>query len=165
MAQLPNIKSKILSREALLIQVRKWQAAGETVVFTNGCFDILHYGHVDYLHQAAALGHRLVVALNTDASVSSLKGPHRPLQNEASRGLVMAALGCVDALTFFDEATPLELITTLLPDVLVKGADYNINQIIGAKEVIASGGKVETIALSSGYSTTAIEQRIQATRL
>lgn len=164
MAQLPNIKAKILSREALQQYVRTWQSAGETVVFTNGCFDILHYGHVDYLHQAAALGHRLVVALNTDASVSKLKGPHRPLQNEASRGLVMAALGCVDAITFFDEATPLELIITLLPDVLVKGADYSIDQIIGAKEVIANGGKVETIVLSMGYSTTAIEQRIQSAK-
>lgn len=164
MAQLPNINAKILSREALLEQVTAWQSAGETVVFTNGCFDILHYGHVDYLHQAAALGHRLVVALNTDASVSRLKGPNRPLQNEASRGLVMAALGCVDAITFFDEATPLELITTLLPDVLVKGADYSIDQIVGAKEVLANGGKVETIALSTGYSTTAIEQRIQAAK-
>lgn len=165
MAQLPNIKAKILSREALLQQVRTWQAAGETVVFTNGCFDILHYGHVDYLHQAAALGQRLVVALNTDASVSRLKGPNRPLQNEASRGLVMAALGCVDALTFFDEATPLELITALLPDVLVKGADYSLDQIIGAKEVITNGGKVETITLSNGYSTTAIEQKIQSAKL
>lgn len=164
MAQLPNIKAKILSREALQQYVRTWQSAGETVVFTNGCFDILHYGHVDYLHQAAALGHRLVVALNTDASVSKLKGPHRPLQNEASRGLVMAALGCVDAITFFDEATPLELIITLLPDVLVKGADYSIDQIIGAKEVIANGGKVKTIVLSMGYSTTAIEQRIQSAK-
>lgn len=165
MAQLPNIKAKILSREALLQQVRAWQTAGETVVFTNGCFDILHYGHVDYLHQAAALGQRLVVALNTDASVSKLKGPNRPLQNEASRGLVMAALGCVDAITFFDEATPFELISTLLPNVLVKGADYSIDQIIGAKEVLANGGRVETVALSAGYSTTAIEQRIQSAKL
>ncbi len=154
-----------MSREALQKQVQLWQAAGETVVFTNGCFDILHYGHVDYLHQAALLGNRLVVGLNTDASVSRLKGPNRPLQNEASRSLVMAALGCVDALCFFDEATPLELITAIQPDVLVKGADYNVDQIVGAKVVLAKGGKVETIALSEGYSTTAIEQRIQASKL
>lgn len=160
MAQLENIKAKILSRDDLLRQVRTWQAAGEKVVFTNGCFDILHYGHVDYLHRAAALGSRLVVALNTDASVSRLKGPNRPLQNEASRGLVMAAIGCVDALTFFDEPTPLELINILLPDVLVKGADYSIDEIVGAKEVLARGGKVETVAISPGYSTTSIEQRI-----
>lgn len=162
MAALDTIKHKIRSRENLVQQVRIWQAAGETVVFTNGCFDILHYGHVDYLHRAAALGNRLVVALNTDASVSRLKGPHRPLQNEASRGLVMAALGCVDALCFFDEPTPQALITDLLPDVLVKGADYSIDQIVGAKEVLANGGRVETISLSEGYSTSAIEQRIQA---
>ncbi len=164
MAQLENIKAKILSRDDLLRQVRTWQAAGEKVVFTNGCFDILHYGHVDYLHRAAALGSRLVVALNTDASVSRLKGPNRPLQNEASRGLVMAAIGCVDALTFFDEPTPLELINILLPDVLVKGADYSIDEIVGAKEVLARGGKVETVAISPGYSTTSIEQRIQASK-
>lgn len=154
-----------MSREALQQQVQLWQAAGETVVFTNGCFDILHYGHVDYLHQAAQYGNRLVVGLNTDASVSRLKGPNRPLQNEASRSLVMAALACVDALCLFDEATPLELITALQPDVLIKGADYSIDQIVGAKEVIAKGGKVATVELSPGYSTTAIEQRIQAFKL
>lgn len=154
-----------MSQEALQQQVRHWQAAGETVVFTNGCFDILHYGHVDYLHKASMLGNRLVVALNTDASVSRLKGPNRPLQNEASRSLVMAALGCVDALCFFDEATPLALITALKPDVLVKGSDYSIDQIVGAAEVLARGGKVETVELSAGYSTTAIEQRIQANKL
>lgn len=153
-----------MSPEALQQQVQLWQAAGETVVFTNGCFDILHYGHVDYLHKAAALGNRLVVALNTDASVSRLKGPHRPLQNQDSRSLVMAALGCVDALTLFDEETPLELIKTLKPDVLAKGADYSIDQIVGAKEVLARGGRVETVALSAGYSTTAIEQRIQGSK-
>jgi D-glycero-beta-D-manno-heptose 1-phosphate adenylyltransferase len=165
MAQLPNIKAKIMSREALQQQVQLWQAAGETVVFTNGCFDILHYGHVDYLHQASELGNRLVVGLNTDVSVSRLKGPNRPLQNEVSRSLVMAALGCVDALCLFDEATPLELITDLQPDVLVKGADYSVDQIVGAQEVLARGGKVVTITLSPGYSTTAIEQRIQASKL
>jgi rfaE bifunctional protein nucleotidyltransferase chain/domain len=165
MAQLPNIKAKIMSREALQQQVQLWQAAGETVVFTNGCFDILHYGHVDYLHQASELGNRLVVGLNTDASVSRLKGPNRPLQNEVSRSLVMAALGCVDALCLFDEVTPLELITDLQPDVLVKGADYSVDQIVGAQEVLARGGKVVTITLSPGYSTTAIEQRIQASKL
>jgi rfaE bifunctional protein nucleotidyltransferase chain/domain len=160
MGQLEKIKAKIKSRADLQAQVKAWQAAGETVVFTNGCFDLLHYGHVDYLHRAADLGTRLVVALNTDASVQALKGPNRPLQLEDSRGLVMAALGCVSAVTFFGEPTPLELIKTLQPDVLVKGADYTIDQIVGAQEVLARGGRVETIALSPGHSTTAIEQRI-----
>lgn len=149
-----------MNREALQQQVAAWKAAGETVVFTNGCFDLLHYGHVDYLFRAADLGSKLVVALNTDASVSRLKGPHRPIQSEASRALVMAGLGCVDAVTFFDEPTPETLIELLLPQVLVKGADYSIEQIVGARQVLAAGGRVETIPLSTGYSTSAIEARI-----
>lgn len=147
-------------RDALIEQVAAWKKAGEKVVFTNGCFDLLHYGHVDYLFRAADLGTRMVVALNTDASVSRLKGPHRPIQSEESRGLVMAALACVDAVTFFDEETPETLIALLLPSILVKGADYAINQIIGARQVIEAGGKVMTIPLSTGYSTSAIEARI-----
>lgn len=154
-----ELDQKILSRADLLQKAREWKAAGEKIVFTNGCFDLLHYGHVDYLYRAAELGTKLVVALNTDASVSKLKGPHRPLQNESSRGLVMAGLGCVAAVTFFEEDTPFELITALLPDVLVKGADYTIDQIAGASVVLQAGGRVETIALSEGYSTSAIEER------
>ena len=159
MATRAELDRKILSRSAINKQVLAWKAAGETVVFTNGCFDLLHYGHVDYLFRAAELGTKLVVALNSDASVSKLKGAHRPLQNEASRGLVMAGLACVAAVTFFEEDTPEQLIAELLPNVLVKGADYAIEQIAGAKQVLAAGGKVETIALSPGYSTSAIEAR------
>jgi rfaE bifunctional protein nucleotidyltransferase chain/domain len=161
MSKLEHIQSKIMTPEALVSLVRRWQQAGEKVVFTNGCFDILHYGHVDYLHRAADTGHRLVVALNTDASVSRLKGPHRPLQNEASRSLVMAALECVSAVTFFDHPTPLELIRLLKPNVLVKGADYTLDQVVGAPDVLGWGGEVHTIPLSEGYSTTAIERRAQ----
>lgn len=159
MVRRADIGQKILSRAALTKQVNDWKRAGETVVFTNGCFDLLHYGHVDYLFKAAELGTKLVVALNSDASVSKLKGPHRPLQNESSRGLVMAGLACVSAVTFFEEDTPEQLIAELLPNILVKGADYSLEQIAGAKQVIAAGGKVETIALSPGYSTSAIEAR------
>ncbi len=161
MSHRANLQAKILSRAQLIAQVQAWQAQGERVVFTNGCFDILHYGHVDYLTRAADLGDRLVVALNADQSVAKLKGPSRPIQNEASRGLVMAALGCVAALCFFEEETPLALIQALKPDVLVKGADYTMATIVGAAEVIAAGGRVETIAISEGYSTTAIEARIK----
>lgn len=149
-----------MTRNALQQQVMAWKATGEIVVFTNGCFDLLHYGHVDYLFRAADLGTKLVVALNTDASVSRLKGPHRPIQGEESRALVMAALACVDAVTFFDEETPEDLITALLPQILVKGSDYSIDAIVGAEQVMASGGKVLTIPLSAGYATSAIEARI-----
>lgn len=159
MVKRADLDHKLLTREDLKRQVTDWKKAGETVVFTNGCFDLLHYGHVDYLFRAAELGTKLVVALNTDDSVSKLKGPHRPLQNEASRGLVMAALACVSAVTFFEEETPEQLIAELLPNVLVKGADYSVDQIAGAKQVLAAGGKVETVALSPGYSTSAIEAR------
>lgn len=160
MSQRSKLEQKIMGRETLIKQVAAWKMAGEKVVFTNGCFDLLHYGHVDYLFRAADLGTRMVVALNTDASVSRIKGPHRPIQGEESRALVMAGLACVDAVTFFDEETPDSLITSLLPNVLVKGADYSINQIIGARQVIEAGGKVMTIPLSTGYSTSAIEARI-----
>lgn len=160
MSQRSKLEQKIMGRDALIEQVAAWKMAGEKVVFTNGCFDLLHYGHVDYLFRAADLGTRMVVALNTDASVSRIKGPHRPIQGEESRGLVMAALACVDAVTFFDEETPETLIAVLLPSILVKGADYAINQIIGARQVIEAGGEVITIPLSTGYSTSAIEARI-----
>lgn len=150
-----------MSRTQLVAQVQAWQEQGDRVVFTNGCFDILHYGHVDYLNRAAELGDRLVVALNSDRSVSKLKGPSRPIQHEASRGLVMASLACVSALCFFEEETPLELIKALKPAILVKGSDYAIAEIVGAAEVLASGGSVETVALSEGYSTSAIEARIK----
>lgn len=163
MATRAELDRKICSRTELKKQVLAWKAAGEMVVFTNGCFDLLHYGHVDYLFRAAELGTKLVVALNTDASVSKLKGPHRPLQNEASRGLVMAALACVSAVTFFEEATPEQLISELLPNILVKGADYRIEEIAGAKQVLDAGGKVETVPLSPGYSTSAIEARARQT--
>jgi len=156
-----SVEDKICSRDQLSKIVAEWKAAGNKIVFTNGCFDLLHLGHVDYLNRAADLGDKLVVALNTDRSVSALKGPHRPLQDENARLHIMASLACVDAVTLFDEPTPLELITLLLPNCLVKGADYSLDTIVGAKEVLAAGGKVETIPLVEGYSTSAIEARIR----
>jgi D-glycero-beta-D-manno-heptose 1-phosphate adenylyltransferase len=133
------------------------------VVFTNGCFDILHAGHIQSLNQAAALGDYLVVAVNTDASVKKLKGAERPVNDEQSRMLLLASLLVVDAVILFDEDTPLQLITALMPDVLVKGGDYAIEQVVGAKEVLAAGGKVEIIPLLAGFSTTGIIEKILKT--
>ncbi len=152
---------KIMLQPQLQQQVQAWRKAGERVVFTNGCFDILHYGHVDYLARAAGLGERLVVGLNSDASVSRLKGAHRPIQDEQSRLHVMAALGFVDAVTLFEEDTPLELIRLLMPDVLVKGGDWRPEQIVGADLVLAAGGEVHSLPFIEGYSTTAIENKIK----
>ncbi|TGD78028.1 D-glycero-beta-D-manno-heptose 1-phosphate adenylyltransferase [Hymenobacter wooponensis] len=154
-------KDKIMTREALLPVVTDWKAQGQRVVFTNGCFDLLHLGHVDYLEKARHLGDRLVVGLNTDASVSCLK-PGRPLQDEVSRARVLASLLFVDAVVLFDEQTPLTLIEALVPDILVKGDDYTISGIVGHQVVLQNGGQVLTVPLVAGYSTTRIVERIQA---
>jgi D-glycero-beta-D-manno-heptose 1-phosphate adenylyltransferase len=125
-----------------MLQMAQWKFAGKKVAFTNGVFDLLHIGHIASLSQAAAEGDCLVVALNTDASVKRLKGETRPVNNQEARTLIMAAMVMVDAVVLFDEDTPFELITAILPDVIVKGGDYTIEQIVGAKEVIANGGRV-----------------------
>ncbi len=140
--------------------VNTWKSAGEKVVFTNGCFDIVHLGHIDYLEKARAKGNKLILGLNTDASVRKLKGEKRPLVNEYARSRMMAALQFVDAVILFDEDTPLELINALKPNILVKGNDYSIENIVGAKEVLENGGSVETIELIKGYSTTEIINKI-----
>jgi D-glycero-beta-D-manno-heptose 1-phosphate adenylyltransferase len=144
-------------------QVKTWQAKGEKVVFTNGCFDLLHLGHVDYLEKARNLGDRLIVGLNTDASVSRFKGPERPLQDQNSRARVLAALQFVDLVVLFNEDTPLNLITELLPNILVKGSDYLAENIVGADVVKKAAGKVETIDFVTGYSTTRIVEKIKRT--
>jgi rfaE bifunctional protein nucleotidyltransferase chain/domain len=156
-----SAEDKILDNASLVRQVLAWKMGGKKIVFTNGCFDLLHLGHIDYLNRAADLGDVMVVGLNTDASVRKLKGENRPLQDEKSRLFIMASLACVAAVILFDEPTPLNLIEAIQPDILVKGADYKLDQIIGAKEVLAYGGKVETIPLVQGYSTSAIEARIK----
>ncbi len=139
-----------------------WRIKGDRIVFTNGCFDILHRGHVTYLQQAAALGHRLVVGLNSDASVRrQRKGPERPLNNEESRALVLAALRCVDAVVVFDDDTPLDLITAIRPDVLVKGGDWSVDRIVGADVVKAAGGTVHSLPLVDGFSTTSLVEKIR----
>ena len=153
-------KQKILTWEQVKILVSKWKDAGDEVVFTNGCFDILHLGHVDYLEKAQAKGNRLIVAVNEDASVSRLKGPERPINNQNARARLIAALGFVDAVVTFGEETPKELIEKLIPDILVKGNDYAISNIVGADTVIEHGGRVEIIALVDGYSTTNIIEKI-----
>jgi len=151
---------KILSRADLTAVISAWRAAGQRVVFSNGCFDLLHLGHVDYLERARALGDRLVVGLNTDASVAALK-PGRPLQDETSRARVLAALSFVDAVVLFGEPTPLALIELVRPDVLVKGDDYAIESIVGHELVLAGGGQVLTVPLVAGYSTSAIVAKIR----
>jgi len=143
-----------------LVEVRaRWRRAGRTVVFTNGCYDILHPGHIRLLERARDLGDVLILALNTDASVTRLKGPSRPLISESERASMAVALEAVDAVTFFDEDTPRELIAEVLPDVLVKGADW-AHFIAGREEVEAAGGKVMALALEPGYSTTNIEKEL-----
>ncbi|MBX2843437.1 MAG: D-glycero-beta-D-manno-heptose 1-phosphate adenylyltransferase [Flammeovirgaceae bacterium] len=156
-----NTKAKIYKMEDLLKVRACWKNANEKVVFSNGCFDILHLGHVDYLEKAANLGERMIIGLNTDASVSKLKGPGRPINTEYARARLLASLEFVDAIILFGEETPLELITEILPDILVKGNDYAIENIVGAKEVIANGGEVKTISLVEGFSTTNIITKIQ----
>ncbi|MCY7349879.1 MAG: D-glycero-beta-D-manno-heptose 1-phosphate adenylyltransferase [Cytophagaceae bacterium] len=152
---------KIKSLPEAIEQVRTWQEAGEKVVFTNGCFDIVHLGHIDYLEKAQALGNRLVLGLNTDASVQRLKGPHRPVVDEEARARLMAALSFVDTVILFNEETPEALIEALKPDILVKGDDYTVQTIVGADFVISQGGRVETIPLVKGYSTTGLIEKIK----
>lgn len=134
---------------------------GRKVVFTNGCFDILHVGHVRYLQEARAQGDLLVVGLNTDESVKRLKGPDRPLNNEEARAEVLAALGCVDYVTLFNEETPAELIHVVKPEVLVKGGDYTIDKIVGAAFVMSYGGEVKALQFVDGFSTTSIIKKMQ----
>ena len=153
-------KDKILAREQLPSTMAAWRAQGRKVVFTNGCFDLLHLGHVDYLEQARHLGDALVVGLNTDASVSCLK-PGRPIQDETARARILASLGFVDAVVLFGEPTPLALIELIQPDILVKGDDYAIDGIVGHELVLNRGGQVLTVPLVAGYSTSRIIERIR----
>lgn len=154
-------ESKILNKELAQNQVKQWQSEGKKIVFTNGCFDIVHLGHIDYLEKARNLGDKLVLGLNTDASVKRLKGENRPVVNEYARARMMSAFEFVDTVILFDEPTPKELIETLCPNILVKGDDYIVENIVGADFVMAKGGEVKTISLVEGYSTTAIIKKIK----
>ena len=154
------ILSKIYTLPALVRQVSRWQFLGKKTVFTNGCFDILHQGHIFSLSQAAKEADILIVGVNADASVRKLKGSNRPVNDAASRSLLLASLLMVDAVVVFEEDTPQELIAALLPDVLVKGGDYTLGQIVGAREVTANGGRVVINPIVQGYSTTAIIEKM-----
>lgn len=152
--------TKIVDREELILEREELRRDGRSLVFTNGCFDLLHPGHVRYLAEARALGDALVVALNSDRSVRALKGKGRPILNQQERAELVAALEAVDYVTIFDEETPLELIAELLPDVLVKGGDWPLDQIVGREEVEAAGGRVVSLPYLEGSSTSDIIERI-----
>lgn len=154
---------KIKDLEHAKEQVQQWKTQGKKIAFTNGCFDLLHLGHVDYLEKARALGDKLILGLNSDSSVSRFKGQNRPIQNQNSRARVLAALQFVDLVVFFNEDTPLNLITEIQPDILVKGSDYLAENIVGADVVKRNGGVVKTIDFIPGYSTSKIVEKIKRT--
>lgn len=156
-----KIASKIQDWKTAQQTARNWKKTDEIVVFTNGCFDILHYGHLHYLAAAADLGNRLIIGLNSEDSVKRLKGTHRPINDNLTREFTLASLEFVDLVVIFEEDTPLELIKTLIPNILVKGGDYKVDQIVGADIVIENGGKVARLPFVKGYSTTNIEEKIK----
>ena len=153
---------KVFSLSELVTEVEK-RRKGRKIVFTNGCFDLLHVGHVRYLQEARALGDELIVALNTDASVRKLKGPDRPVQTQDDRAEILAALECVSAVTFFDDPTPIGVIKKVLPDVLVKGGDWPVEKIVGADVVMKNGGTVKSLPFHPGRSTTGLIEKILKT--
>ena len=161
MTQFDKIRDKIKTFDSIEALAKQWQNDNLTIVFTNGCFDILHYGHLHYLAAARDLGDRLVVGLNSAASVSRLKGTHRPLNDELTRQYTLAALSFIDAIVVFEEDTPIELIKRVKPNILVKGGDYTLDQIVGAELVLESGGQVKSLPFVEGYSTTNLEQKIK----
>lgn len=156
-----KVKSKLVSFSEAKSISKNWKEAGETIVFTNGCFDLIHLGHLDYLSKAKDLADKLVVGLNSSDSVKRLKGPARPINSNESRGMLLSSLAFVDLVVVFEEDTPLNLISTVLPDILVKGGDYTRETIVGADEVEAIGGRVEVIPFLEGYSSTSIVTKIQ----
>ncbi len=160
LTHLEIIRRKIVDLNTLQHSIYRWDFLSKKVVFTNGCFDILHLGHIDYLSKASDLGDILVVGVNSDASTRRLKGPHRPINNEEQRSVLLASIQFIDAIVIFDEPTPLELIKIVRPAVLVKGSDYNLSNIVGADIVQSYNGQVKTIDFLPGYSTSLIEERI-----
>jgi len=153
--------NKISDVPSLKNRIAGWKSEGKKVVFTNGVFDLLHIGHITYLSKAAELGDKLIIGLNADSSVKRIKGEDRPVNDENSRAALLAAFFFVDAVVLFAEDTPLNLITALMPDILIKGADYSVENIVGAKEVLANGGEVKTITFVEGYSSSNIIQKIR----
>jgi len=163
MSDSDKLRSKIISCDDFLLRLASIREKGLSVVFTNGCFDILHRGHIQYLCQASYYGDILVVGLNTDRSVRKIKGAGRPLQDQESRSLVLASLFFVDYVIPFEEETPLELISKIVPDILIKGSDYKTEEIVGHDVVIKHGGKVITVPYIKGYSTTSILEKLKKT--
>lgn len=155
------IPNKIYTLTSIILQLNRWRLLGKKIVFTNGVFDILHQGHIASLSEAASYGHILIVGVNADASVKRLKGETRPINDEQSRALLLASLVMIDAVLIFVEDTPLNLITNILPDVLIKGGDYTLEKIVGAKEVIANGGEVKIAPIVEGFSTTRIIEKMR----
>lgn len=160
MKHFQRIQDKITDRDTLARRVRTWQQSGLEVVFTNGCFDVLHYGHLHYLAAAADLGDKLIVGLNSADSVRRLKGPTRPINDEPTRQTTLAALAYVDAVCVFAEDTPLELLQIIQPDYLVKGGDYQAEKVVGYQQILDAGGEVIILPFVEGYSTTNLEQTI-----
>ena len=160
MSQWNTLQSKVYNPTSLKLQVAEWRKDNQKIVFTNGCFDLLHLGHVDYLAKARDLGDKLIIGLNTDASVSRIKGPSRPIKDQNSRATILAAMQFVDAVIFFDEETPIDLITWVQPSVLVKGGDYTLEGIVGHEIVLKNGGEVKTIPFVDGYSSSKLIDKI-----
>ena len=161
MSELHKINDKIISLEELKARIESWKANGEKIVFTNGCFDILHRGHVEVLAKTADLGDKLIIGLNSDSSIKKLKKGNRPIVDEKSRALLLAAFSFVDAIVLFSEQTPINLIAEIKPDILAKGGDYEIQEIVGHNIVQRNAGKVITIPLTEGFSSTNIIDKIQ----
>ena len=161
MKQSNRIHERIFSAEQLSSQIKWWRLINKTIAFTNGVFDILHEGHIKVLSQAASFADVLVVGVNSDTSVKRLKGSERPINNQQSRSLILASLIMTDAVIIFDEDTPLNLIKSIMPDILIKGGDYDPATIVGANEVISNGGKIEIIPLEEGFSTTGIIEKMR----
>jgi rfaE bifunctional protein nucleotidyltransferase chain/domain len=161
MNQSSKINTRIFTTPVLEAQIKWWRLINKSIAFTNGVFDILHEGHVKVLSQAASFADVLIVGINSDTSARKLKGKSRPVNNQQSRALLLASLIVVDAVSIFEEETPLELIKIILPDVLIKGGDYTPATIVGAREVIANGGRIEIIPLEEGFSTTGIIEKIR----
>ena len=161
MKHLNSIQNKIYTLSDLKTRIEQWKSAKEKIVFTNGCFDILHKGHLEVLAKTADLGNRLIIGLNSDSSIKNLKGGNRPIVDENSRAILLAALSFVDAVVLFSEQTPLNLIAEIKPDILAKGGDYKIEEIVGHEVVQQNGGEVITIPLTEGFSSTNIIDKIQ----
>lgn len=156
-----KIKAKVFTLPELQEKIRQWKADKERMVFTNGCFDLLHLGHLEYLANASDLGDRLILGVNSDESVKRLKGSHRPVKDQRTRLILLGAFQFVDALVIFDEDTPEKLIKSISPDILVKGGDYSIDQIAGARHVISNSGSVSILPFVKGYSSTLLEKKIR----